>query len=212
MSMQPFVSITGVGATIMRNNIDTDQITPGHTGMKVQKDGFGEGLFYNWRYIEEGVENPDFILNQAPFRDAKFLLAGPNFGCGSSREFAVWALRDFGIRAVVACSFGAIFTSNCYMNGVAPIILEEDEVVSLAREITPESAMMTIDLANEAVISPGGQRFAFHMPALQRERLLEGLDAIDATSKREREIAAFQAADVGKRPWVYEVAGREERA
>jgi len=172
MSIQPFVSVTGVAAAVMRNNIDTDQITPGHTGMKVQKTGFGDGLFFNWRYLADGGENPDFLLNQAPFRDAKFLLAGVNFGCGSSREFAVWALRDFGIRAVIAPSFGAIFTSNCYMNGVAPIALDEAAVVAIAAEITPDTAVMTVDLAQQVIRSPGGTEYRFHVPDLQRRNLL----------------------------------------
>ncbi|MFV3074818.1 3-isopropylmalate dehydratase small subunit [Niveispirillum fermenti] len=208
MSMKPFVVETGVAAALMRNNIDTDQITPGHTGMKVQKTGFGEGLFFNWRYLPGGGENPDFILNRPPFRETRFLLAGTNFGCGSSREFAVWALRDFGIRAVIAPSFGAIFTSNCYMNGVAPIALPEDAVSTLAAEITPEACIMTVDLSRQVIRSPSGREYGFHIPDLQRERLLEGLDAIDATRKREPQIAAFQAADAVRRPWVYKVEGR----
>jgi 3-isopropylmalate/(R)-2-methylmalate dehydratase small subunit len=191
----------------MRNNIDTDQITPGHTGMKVQKTGFGEGLFFNWRYLPDGGDNPDFVLNQGPFRDAKFLLAGANFGCGSSREFAVWALRDFGIRAVIAPSFGAIFTSNCYMNGVAPIILDEAAVSAIAGEIAPDHCTMTVDLVRQVILSPGGREHRFHIPDLQRERLVEGLDAIDATRKRDDQIAAFQAADRLRRPWVYAVEG-----
>ncbi|ABQ70666.1 3-isopropylmalate dehydratase, small subunit [Rhizorhabdus wittichii RW1] len=207
MSMQPFVTETGVCAALMRNNIDTDQITPGHTGMKVQKTGFGEGLFFNWRYLPDGGDNPDFVLNQGPFRDAKFLLAGANFGCGSSREFAVWALRDFGIRAVIAPSFGAIFTSNCYMNGVAPIILDEAAVSAIAGEIAPDHCTMTVDLVRQVILSPGGREHRFHIPDLQRERLVEGLDAIDATRKRDDQIAAFQAADRLRRPWVYAVEG-----
>src|SRR5882757_2247609 len=184
MSMQPFVSVTGIAAAVMRNNIDTDQITPGHTGMKVQKTGFGDGLFFNWRYLADGSENPDFILNQPPFDKAKFLLAGPNFGCGSSREFAVWALRDFGIRAVIAASFGAIFTSNCLMNGVAPIVLDEEAVNAIAAEITPDSADLTVNMQDQTIITPSGRRYEFRLPELQRERLLEGLDSIDLTLKR----------------------------
>ena len=207
MSMQPFASETGVCAALMRNNIDTDQITPGHTGMKVQKTGFGEGLFFNWRYLPDGGDNPDFVLNQGPFRDTKFLLAGTNFGCGSSREFAVWALRDFGIRAVIAPSFGAIFTSNCYMNGVAPIILDEAAVSAIAGEIAPDHCTMTVDLVRQVILSPDGHEHRFHIPDLQRERLVEGLDAIDATRKRDDQIAAFQAADKLRRPWVYAVEG-----
>jgi 3-isopropylmalate/(R)-2-methylmalate dehydratase small subunit len=201
--MEPFVQVKGIGAPLLRNNIDTDQITPGHTGMKVQKSGFEAGLFFNWRYLPDGAENPEFILNQPSFRSARFLLTGPNFGCGSSREFAVWALRDFGIRAVIAPSFGAIFTSNCFMNGLVPIALPEPTVVQIAQEISSGHEELTVDLKEGVVISPLGSRYDFHIPALQRERLLEGLDPIDATRKREPAIAAFQASDRLKRPWVY---------
>lgn len=207
MSLEPFICVRGVAARLMQNNIDTDQITPGHVGMKVATSGFGEGLFFNWRYNSDGTENSDFILNQQPFRDAKFLIAGVNFGCGSSREFAVFALRDFGFRAIIAPSFGAIFTSNCYMNGIAPIILAEEDVVALAEEISSDCATMTIDMKACEIHSPKGKVFTFHIPALQRERMLLGLDAISQTLKRDSEITDFQAADAKRRPWVYEVTG-----
>jgi 3-isopropylmalate/(R)-2-methylmalate dehydratase small subunit len=203
--MKPFVQVTGVVAPLMRANIDTDQITPGHTGMKVESSGFGSGLFFNWRYLPDRSENPDFVLNQPPYRDSKFLVTGPNFGCGSSREFAVFALRDFGIRAVIAHGFGAIFSSNCYINGLLPISLDENIVNNIASEISENCAEMTVDLEQSVVISPKGNRHPFVVPVIQRERLLEGLDAIDATRKREPLIAAFQERDTQKRPWVYNV-------
>lgn len=201
--MTPFVKVRGVAAPLRRSNIDTDQITPGHTGMKVQKTGFGSGLFYNWRYLQDGRDNPDFILNQAPFRSACFLVTGANFGCGSSREFAVWALRDFGIRAVIASSFGPIFTANCFTNGLLPVILDEERMNVLASEIAPEHAQMTVDLQDSVITTPAENRLEFRIPALQRERLLEGLDPIDATRKREALIARFQECDAERRPWVY---------
>ena len=203
--MTPFVQVTGTAAPLMRDNVDTDQITPGRTVMKVERSGFGAGLFYNWRYLEDGSENPDFVLNQARFREARFLITGSNFGCGSSRETAAWALRDFGIRAVIASSFGAIFKSNCFKNGVVPILLDGDTIVSIANAIAAGHEQLTVDLENGRVISPLGSRHAFHVPALQRELLLEGLDAIDAIRKRESLIADFQARDAVKRPWVYAV-------
>lgn len=201
--MKPFVRVEGVGAPLLRTNVDTDQITPGHTGMKVQKAGFGRGLFHNWRYLPGGADDPAFVLNQHPYREARFLVAGANFGCGSSREFAVWALRDFGIRAVIAPSFGAIFTANCFTNGFLPIVLEESSVNALAAELTPEHATMAVDLQESAVISPSGRLYPFHVPALQRERLLEGLDPISHTLKRESLILAFQQTDRQRRPWIY---------
>lgn len=208
--MTPFERVTGIAAPLMRPNVDTDQITPGHTGMKVQKSGFAAGLFYNWRYAADGSEDPDFILNQLPFRHASFLIAGDNFGCGSSREFAVWALRDFGIRAIVAPSFGAIFTSNCFMNGVAPIALGAEAVAAIAAQITPDRAEMTIDMRDQLVLAPDGAAHRFSLPALQRERLLEGLDAIDATLKRSALITAHQARDAARRPWVYAIPASGE--
>jgi 3-isopropylmalate/(R)-2-methylmalate dehydratase small subunit len=203
--VKAFVRVTGIGAPLMRVNIDTDQITPGRTGMKVATSGFGPGLFFNWRYLPDGSDNPDFVLNQEPYRQAEFLVAGDNFGCGSSREFAVLALRDFGIRAVIAPSFGAIFTSNCYTNGVLPISLDAASCDSLAAQLVPPHAEMTVDLERNQVISPDGVSFGFHLPGLQRERLLEGLDPIDHTLRREALISEFQERDAAKRPWVYAV-------
>ena len=201
--MIPFVKVEGVAAPILQSNIDTDQITPGHTGMKVQKSGFGAGLFFNWRYLADGSPNPDFILNQAAYLGASFIVSGANFGCGSSREFAVWALRDFGIRAVLAPSFGAIFTANCYTNGLLPITLPEPDIAAIGASITPASPRLAVSLQDCRVSAPDGRVYPFKVPALQRERLLEGLDPIDHTRKRENLIAAFQEKDAALRPWVY---------
>ena len=207
MSLEPFVRVVGVAAPLLRANIDTDQIAPGHTFMKKQVAGYGGGLFFNWRFLPDGSENPEFVLNCLPFREARFLLAGANFGCGSSREFAVWALRDFGILSLFDTSFCEIFTSNCYMNGVLPIVLDEAAVTTLAADVAPGREQIPVDLAEKVVIAPGGAQHGFHVPALQRERLVEGLDAIDATQKREPAIAAFQARDAARRPWVYPTGG-----
>ena len=188
---------------VVGDNIDTDQITPGHTGMKVQKSGFAAGLFFNWRYLADGSANPSFVLNQPAYRGACFLVAGANFGCGSSREFAVWALRDFGIRAVLAPSFGAIFTANCYTNGLLPVTLTEPDIAAIAAAITPENPHLSVSLQDSAVVLPDARVYPFKVPALQRERLLEGLDPIDHTRKRESLIAAFQEKDAALHPWVY---------
>jgi len=201
--MIPFVTVAGIAAPLLRENIDTDQITPGHTGMKVQKSGFAAGLFFNWRYLADGSANPSFVLNQAAYRGACFLIAGANFGCGSSREFAVWALRDFGIRAVLAPSFGAIFTANCYTNGLLPVTLPELDIAAIAAAITPENPHLSVSLQDSVVALPDARVYPFKVPALQRERLLEGLDPIDHTRKRESLIAAFQEKDAALHPWVY---------
>ncbi|MET4575947.1 3-isopropylmalate dehydratase small subunit [Ottowia thiooxydans] len=205
--MQPFLEITGVAAPLRLDNVDTDQITPGRVVTSaVGKSGFGNALFYNWRYSEDGSENAEFVLNREPYRRAKFLLAGANFGCGSSREIAVWAIRDFGIRAIIAPSFGSIFASNCYINGVLPITLDAAHVSSLAEAITAIKAQISVNLERQEIKSADGHVYAFHVPALQRERLLEGLDAIDATLKRNAAIAAFQTQDAVRRPWVYSLS------
>jgi 3-isopropylmalate/(R)-2-methylmalate dehydratase small subunit len=201
--MIPFVTVEGIAAPLLQGNIDTDQITPGHTGMKVQKSGFAAGLFFNWRYLADGSANPSFVLNQPAYRGACFVVAGANFGCGSSREFAVWALRDFGIRAVLAPSFGAIFTANCYTNGLLPVTLPEQDIAAIAVAITPENPHLSVSLQNTVVVLPDGRAYPFKVPALQRERLLEGLDPIDHTRKRESLIAAFQEKDAALHPWVY---------
>jgi 3-isopropylmalate/(R)-2-methylmalate dehydratase small subunit len=201
--MIPFVTVEGIAAPLLQANIDTDQITPGHTGMKVQKSGFAAGLFFNWRYLADGSANPSFVLNQPAYRGACFVVAGANFGCGSSREFAVWALRDFGIRAVLAPSFGAIFTANCYTNGLLPVTLPEQDIAAIAVAITPENPHLSVSLQNTVVVLPDGRAYPFKVPALQRERLLEGLDPIDHTRKRESLIAAFQEKDAALHPWVY---------
>jgi 3-isopropylmalate/(R)-2-methylmalate dehydratase small subunit len=201
--MEAFKIIVGIAAPLLQANVDTDQIAPGRSMMKLDKAGAGVGLFANWRYDEGGAENPEFVLNRVPYRHAQFLIGGANFGCGSSREFAVWALRDFGIRAIIAPSFGAIFASNCYINGVVPVVLEASTVAAIGAELSEESNTLSVDLVNCRVLSPNGQVYPFNVPELQREMLLEGLDAIDLTLKRSIQIAEFQRLDALKRPWVY---------
>lgn len=203
--MKPFMRVEGIAAPLLLNNIDTDQITPGHQIIKLKESGFDIALFHNWRFLADGGENPDFVLNQQPFRDARFLLTGSNFGCGSSREWSAWALRDFGIRAVIAPSFSPIFAGNCFMNGLAPIVLPEEEVAAIAASVSPGRADIVVDLEACRITGVDGAAYVFSMPSVQRERLLEGLDAIDFTLKREAMIADFQASDVLRRPWIYSV-------
>jgi 3-isopropylmalate/(R)-2-methylmalate dehydratase small subunit len=201
--MEPFIRITAVAAPMWRENIDTDQIISATELMKPQKTGFGDGLFAGWRYLQGRTENPDFILNQQPYRQARILVAGPNFGCGSSRENAVWALRDFGIRTVIAPSFGSIFMANCARNGVLVVSLPHDVVAGVIEEITPEQATMTVDLQTQAIQTPQGRDIGFRIPSLDREMLLMGLDAIALTLSWSSEIDAFQVRDRTIRPWVW---------
>ncbi len=199
--LTPFARFTGIAAPLLRNNIDTDQIIPGRELMKVQKEGFGKGLFAGLRYQAGGAENPDFVLNQEPFRKAQVLIAGENFGCGSSRETAAWALRDFGFRCLIAPSFGAIFTSNCFRTGLLPISLEPQVVQAIAAELGDHGHLIAVDL--QAGVLEVVSTFAFQIPPLQREMLLRGLDAVDFTLTFETDIGDFQARDRVARPWVY---------
>lgn len=205
--MEKFTKITGIAAPLMRRNIDTDAIIPGKELTKVEKTGYGEGLFGQWRYSDGNrTENPDFVLNRPPYRDAVILLADENFGCGSSREGAVWALTGFGIRCVIAPSFAAIFYSSSFKNGLLPVILQDVEVHELAGQVEANNGkgLVSVDLQLCQVISPGGQTYNFNVNNLYREMLLEGLDPIDATLRYESQIAIFQEKDRVNRPWIYQ--------
>jgi 3-isopropylmalate/(R)-2-methylmalate dehydratase small subunit len=202
--MQPFTLVTGQAAPLMLANIDTDVIirierlsdpSPAHLRLYAL-----EAL----RYFPDGSENPDFILNQPRFRGAPILLAGANFGCGSSREGAVWALMALGIRCVLAASFGDIFYSNCFQNGLLPVVLPESTVQALAGQTSTGESPMTIDLVRQLVISPAGEDLSFEIDKQRREALLEGLDDIDRTLNHVSAITAWQAADRLARPWVWQ--------
>ena len=174
---------------------------------RVSKVGLSEGLFAGWRYRSPGSreENPDFILNREPYRRARILLSGINFGCGSSREHAVWALHEWGIRAVIAPSFGAIFQGNCVRNGIVPVVLDNALVESLAQQVAadPEDNQVTVDLVQCLVIAPDRTQHGFSVPKADREMLLEGLDSIAVTLKRDAAILAFRERDRTRRPWIY---------
>lgn len=205
--MQKFTVLEAIAAPIMRINIDTDVIIPSREMKRVSKEGLAEGMFANWRYTEPGgrEENPDFVLNREPYRSAQILLSGENFGCGSSREHAVWALAEWGIRAIITPKFGNIFYGNCVRNGILPVVLPDDVVQSLAAQVEADPAGNTIkvDLTNCTVTAPDGGVHRFEIAPADREMLLEGLDAIAVTMRRDDEILAFQARDRLKRPWVY---------
>lgn len=204
--MTPFTSLSAVAAPIMRANVDTDLIIPidRMVGNSV-RGTLGRWCFRALRYGPDGSENPDFILNRPPYRDAQILITGPNFGCGSSREAAVWALQEMGIRAVVGSSFGDIFRNNCFQNGVLPVVLDPETVRSLADEVEASqgAGRVTVDLAAGLVVSPSGARHAFEIEPRRRTALLEGLDEIGLTLRREPEIAEFQARDRVRRPWIH---------
>lgn len=201
--MTPLVTLEATAVPLMRDNVDTDAIIPSREMKSVSKTGLADGLFAGWRYVAPGSRTPDptFVLNDARYAQARILISGANFGCGSSREHAVWALAEYGFRAVVAPSFSPIFRANCVRNGIAPIALPEAEVAQLAAA-AERGETVALDLV-AMTIGTGANRFAFAMEDEARTMLMEGLDAIELTLKRRAEIAAFREADAIKRPWVY---------
>lgn len=206
--MEQFIRVRGVAAPLLRDSIDTDLLIPSREMTSPGKEGYGEKLLSPWRYITDTTsgerrENPEFVLNQPPFRAATFLVAGANFGSGSSREQAVWALRQFGIRGVVAPSFGTIFRNNCYRNGVVPIVQPLSVVKELAAAANNGKLELTVDLESKHVETSVGRVFGFEVPDSERAMLLAGLDAIGMTLRRQAQIHSFQASDRNLRPWIW---------
>jgi 3-isopropylmalate/(R)-2-methylmalate dehydratase small subunit len=203
--MEKFTQHTGIAAALLQDNIDTDAIIPSREMKAVSKHGLGEGLFAGWRYLTAGSrdKNPDFILNKPEYANSSILLAGSNFGCGSSREHAVWALKEFGIRAVIAESFGGIFFNNCVANGILPITQSGTDIQTLAA--FPAGHQLTIDLEAGSV-STGEASYHFQLEDSSRDMLLRGLDPIDLTQLHQRAIDSFEARDRQRRPWAYSQA------
>ncbi|HSN70479.1 MAG TPA: 3-isopropylmalate dehydratase small subunit [Steroidobacteraceae bacterium] len=205
--MEPFRQLSGVAVPLVRANVDTDAIIPSREMKAVSKTGLAEGLFAGWRYREIGGRDPDpdFVLNRPEFADPKILLGGENFGCGSSREHAVWALAEYGFRAVVAPSFSPIFFRNCIRNGVLPVRLPIEIVESLAAQVAidPPGRPVAIDLETSTLTAPDGSEHRFEIDPEATEMLLEGLDAIDLTLKQKDAIERFVARDRRERPWIY---------
>ncbi|MEO8203135.1 MAG: 3-isopropylmalate dehydratase small subunit [Betaproteobacteria bacterium] len=203
--MQKFTTLTAIAAWYPRANVDTDLIIRVERCAKVEKDGLGRYAFEMARFLPDGSDNPEFPLNQDPFRQAQILVGSINFGCGSSREMAVWAIAGMGIRCVIAPSFGDIFFGNCFQNGLLPIVLPQDAVEKLGAALAadPANARLTVDLARQKVIAPDGGEIGFDIEPLRKKALLDGLDEIGLTRLREDEIAAFQHKDRRERPWIY---------
>ena len=205
--MRKFTLYKGVTAALIRPNIDTDAIIPSVEMKHVSKKGLSSGLFAAWRYVDrvQRIPNPDFVLNQEAYRNASILLSGRNFGCGSSREHAVWALDEFGFRAIIAPSFGAIFRANCIANGLLPVSLEADDIDLLAEWVAkdPQANCLKIDLEQRCVTTSPNRVFDFEMDESDAQMLLHGLDPIALTLRLEDQIEAFQQSDRLKRPWVY---------
>ena len=197
--------VSGVAAPLMRRNIDTDAIIPSREMKRVARQGLGEGLFANWRYKDVATreEAPEFVLNRARYRQAAILISGGNFGCGSSREHAVWALVDWGIGAVIAPSFGEIFRANCAQNGLVPVELGEEHVVALAAEAERRELRLKVDLKACEVQSPGAAALSFSINPREREMILKGLNPIALTLEEHgATIEAFEKSDRANRPWA----------
>ena len=204
--------INGVVASIDRDNIDTDQIIPTEYLKSIKKYGFEDYLFDGWRYLDEGKlgiskderkQNPDFILNKDPFDKASILLTRDNFGCGSSREHAVWALRDFGIKTVIASSFGDIFYNNCFKNGVLPIKLNKEQIDNLFKSLKDASGELSISLDSKKISQNDKDLYAFDVEENLLERIIYGLDDVDMTLKFKDKIASFEQERKQEKPWIF---------
>lgn len=211
--MQAFTIHDGILAPLDRANVDTDAIIPKQFLKSIRRTGFGPHLFDDWRYLDEGSldteiasrrENPDFILNTTPYRNASILLARENFGCGSSREHAVWALDDFGIRCVIAPSFADIFYNNCFKNGVLPVVLQPAEMDELFAAAQAERGLTArVDLVEQRVALPDGRQYHFDIEAYRRKNMLEGLDDIGLTLQHADAIRKFENKRAEEKPWLF---------
>ena len=201
--MQNFTTLTATAAPLPLINIDTDMIIPKQFLKTIARTGLGKNLFDEMRYTLDGAEIPEFVLNQPAYRHAQILVAGENFGCGSSREHAPWALLDFGIRCVVAASFADIFYGNCFKNGILPITLPQDQVDVLMEDARRgENARIAVDLASQTVTSSDGRQFRFEVDAFKKHCLLNGLDDIGLTLEKKASIDAYEIKAATDRPWV----------
>lgn len=202
--MQPFRRVTGIAVPLERENIDTDAIAPQRWLITVERTGLGQGLFGAWRYDEHDRPRADFVLNQPAYHDASIIVALANYGCGSSREHAVWAHLDYGIRAVIAPSYGPIFFENSIKNGLLPVVLAPDVVMRVLKQVTDKpGAVCTVDLEALVVNGPDGTSYPFELDEGRRRALLDGADEIAQTLKVDEQIAAFQRSDRESRPWIW---------
>lgn len=202
--MQAFTQITGLVAPLDRVNVDTDQIIPKQFLKTIKRTGLREGLFFDWRKKKDGSPDPDFFLNQARYQGATILLTRDNFGCGSSREHAPWALLDQGFRCVIAPSFADIFYNNCLQNGILPVVLTADEVLSIMKEVADtEGYRLTVDLGNQRVTTPVGSTYRFDIDPFRKDCLYRGLDSIGLTLQHEAAIAAYEHRRKEEAPWLF---------
>ena len=201
--MEKFTTLTGVAAPMPLVNIDTDMIIPKQFLKTIQRSGLGKNLFDEMRFTQDGQEIPDFVLNQPAYRNAQILVAGDNFGCGSSREHAPWALLDFGIRCVISTSFADIFFNNCFKNGILPVVLPQDAVDHLMDDARKgANARITVDLESQTVTASDGTTFKFEVDAFKKHCLMNGLDDIGLTLEKATAIDSYEAKNATLRPWA----------
>jgi 3-isopropylmalate/(R)-2-methylmalate dehydratase small subunit len=201
--MQKFTTLTGVAAPLPMINVDTDAIIPKQFLKTIKRTGLGKNLFHELRYDEKGNEKPDFVLNKPAYRKAQILVAGENFGCGSSREHAPWALMDFGIRCVISTSFADIFFNNCFQNGILPIKVSPEDLEKLMDDANRGSnATLTVDLEKQEIRGPDGGVVTFDIDPFRKRCLLEGLDNIGLTMQEEKKISSFEKQASAARPWA----------
>ena len=201
--MEKFKKLTGIAAPMPLVNIDTDMIIPKVFLKTIKRSGLGVNLFDEMRYDRDGNEIPDFVLNKPQYREAEILVAGDNFGCGSSREHAPWALQDFGIKAVISTSFADIFFNNCFKNGILPIVLPPEQIEVLMKDAEKgANARMTVDLEAQEITTSDGQAFSFEVDAFKKHCLLNGLDDIGLTMEKSAAIDSFEAQAAQSRPWI----------
>jgi 3-isopropylmalate/(R)-2-methylmalate dehydratase small subunit len=202
--MQPFTTMTGLVAPLDRANVDTDQIIPKQFLKTIKRTGLREGLFYDWRKQKDGSQDPTFFLNQPRFQGATILLTGENFGCGSSREHAPWALLDQGFRCIIASSFADIFYNNCFQNGMLPIVLKADKVLGMMNEVLAiPGYQLTVDLMSQTVTTPDGASARFEIDPFRKDCLYRGLDSIGLTLQHETAIAAYETRRRTEAPWLF---------
>jgi 3-isopropylmalate/(R)-2-methylmalate dehydratase small subunit len=201
--MQKFTTLTGVAAPFALINVDTDMIIPKQFLKTIKRTGLGKSLFYELRYDEKGKERPDFVLNKPAYRNAQILVAGDNFGCGSSREHAPWALLDFGIRCVISTSFADIFYNNCFKNGILPIVVSAGDLKKLMDDAERgANATISVDLANQEIRGPDGGIIRFDIDGFRKHCLMNGLDDIGLTMEKSEDIENFEKRQADSRPWL----------
>lgn len=204
--MKPFKTLEGLPVSIDRANIDTDAIIPKQFLRKIERTGFGQHLFHDWRFLDDAgtKENPEFVLNQPRYRGASILIARDNFGCGSSREHAPWALEDYGFLSIIAPSFADIFYNNCFKNGMLPIVLSAAQVEELFQFVKEnEGKKITVDLPSQKVSLPDGRSYGFEVDPWRKECLLNGWDDIGLTLRNEPDITKFETKQKNEMPWLY---------